>query len=232
MKKYLLGFLCLPGMMFSQILTVSNGASISIENTASISLDGLSLAPSETYVIPEGSTVTLLTDAEEVNGNSSIARVYEASTALSSFTGTVVFAYEDDDLNGITESELVLETLNADGTWTAHSPTVRETGNNTLSYSFAALEFTKITASSENASLTVEEIATNDFVKVYPNPTTDKLIILSKSPQNSILYNVNGQKVLESDRNELNVSELPTGVYLLHTTNTQNQLSTFKIIKK
>ena len=232
MKKYLLGFLCLPGMMFSQILTVSNGASISIENTASISLDGLSLAPSETYVIPEGSTVTLLTDAEEVNGNSSIARVYEASTALSSFTGTVVFAYEDDDLNGITESELVLETLNADGTWTAHSPTVRETGNNTLSYSFTALEFTKITASSENASLTVEEIATNDFVKVYPNPTTDKLIILSKSPQNSILYNVNGQKVLESDRNELNVSELSTGVYLLHTTNTQNQLSTFKIIKK
>lgn len=232
MKKYLLGLLCLPGMMFSQILTVSNGASISIENTASISLDGLSLAPSETYVIPDGSTVTLLTDAEEVNGNSSIARVYEASTALSSFTGTVVFAYEDNDLNGIDEADLVLETLSVDGTWTAHSPTVRETGNNTLSYSFTALEFTKITASSVNASLTVKEIATNDFVKVYPNPTTDKLIIVSKSLQNSILYNVNGQKVLESDRNELNVSELPTGVYLLHTTNTQNQLSTFKIIKK
>ena len=232
MKNYLLGFLCLPGLMFSQILTVSNGASISIENTASISLDGLTFTPSEAYIIPDGSTVTLLTDAEEVNGNKSIARVYEASTALNNFTGTLVFAYADDDLNGIDKTKLVLETQSADGTWTAHSPTVKDATNNTLSYDFTALEFTKITASSEDASLTVEEIAATDFVKVYPNPTTDKLIIVSKNLQKSILYNVSGQSVLESDRNELNVSELPTGIYILHTTNTQNQLSTFKVIKK
>ena len=232
MKNYLLGFLCLPGLMFSQILTVSNGASIKIQNTASISLDGLTFTPSEAYIIPDGSTVTLLTDAEEVNGNKSIARVYEASTALNNFTGTLVFAYADDDLNGIDKTKLVLETQSADGTWTAHSPTVKDATNKTLSYDFTALEFTKITASSEDASLTVEEIATTDFVKVYPNPTTDKLIIVSKNIQKSILYNVNGQKVLESDRNELNVSRLPTGIYLLHTTNAQNQLSIFKIIKK
>jgi len=218
--------------MFSQILTVSNGASIKIQNTASISLDGLTFTPSEAYIIPDGSTVTLLTDAEEVNGNKSIARVYEASTALNNFTGTLVFAYADDDLNGIDKTKLVLETQSADGTWTAHSPTVKDATNNTLSYDFTALEFTKITASSEDASLTVEEIAATDFVKVYPNPTTDKLIIVSKNLQKSILYNVSGQSVLESDRNELNVSELPTGIYILHTTNTQNQLSTFKVIKK
>ena len=232
MKNYLLGFLCLPGLMFSQILTVSNGASIKIQNTASISLDGLTFTPSEAYIIPDGSTVTSLTDAEEVNGNKSIARVYEASTALNNFTGTLVFAYEIDDLNNIDETKLVLETQSADGTWTAHSPTVKDATNKTLSYDFTALEFTKITASSEDASLTVEEIATTDFVKVYPNPTTDKLIIVSKNIQKSILYNVSGQSVLESDRNELNVSELPTGIYLLHTTNSQNQLSTFKVIKK
>tara|TARA_B110000967_G_scaffold93193_1_gene95769 strand:- start:71 stop:769 length:699 start_codon:yes stop_codon:yes gene_type:complete len=232
MKNYLLGFLCLPGLMFSQILTVSNGASIKIQNTASISLDGLTFTPSEAYIIPDGSTVTSLTDAEEVNGNKSIARVYEASTALNNFTGTLVFAYEIDDLNNIDETKLVLETQSADGTWTAHSPTVKDATNKTLSYDFTALEFTKITASSEDASLTVEEIATTDFVKVYPNPTTDKLIIVSKNIQKSILYNVSGQSVLESDRNELNVSELPTGIYLLHITNTQNQLSTFKVIKK
>ena len=218
--------------MFSQILTVSNGASIKIQNTASISLDGLTFTPSEAYIIPDGSTVTLLTDAEEVNGNKSIARVYEASTALNNFTGTLVFAYADDDLNGIDKTKLVLETQSADGTWTAHSPTVKDATNNTLSYDFTALEFTKITASSEDASLTVEEIAATDFVKVYPNPTTDKLIIVSKSLQKSILYNVSGQSVLESNRNELNVSQLPTGIYVLHTTNSQNQLSTFKIIKK
>ena len=91
MKNYLLGFLCLPGLMFSQILTVSNGASIKIQNTASISLDGLTFTPSEAYIIPDGSTVTLLTDAEEVNGNKSIARVYEASTALNNVYGNSCF---------------------------------------------------------------------------------------------------------------------------------------------
>mgnify|MGYP000032031097 FL=1 len=232
MKNYLLVLLCLPGLMFSQALSVSNGASVTIQNTASISLDGLTFTPSEAYIIPDGSTVTLLTDAEEVNGNKSIARVYEASTALNNFTGTLVFAYEIDDLNNIDETKLVLETQSADGTWTAHSPTVKDATNKTLSYNFTALKFTKITASSEDASLTVEEIASADFVKVYPNPTTDKLIIVSKNLKKSILYNVSGQSVLESDRNELNVSQLPIGVYLLHTSNNQNQLSTFKIIKK
>ena len=232
MKKYFLGFLCLPGMMFSQILTVSNGASISIENTASLNLDGLTLAPSDTYVISDANAISVTDTPVVVEGSTSINRVYDASTALSGFTGTITFAYDDDELNDIPEDDLVLETETAEGIWTNH-PAIADETNNTLSYAFAdALEFTRITASSANASLTIVEIAANDFVKVYPNPTTDKLIIVSKNLQKSILYNVSGQKVLESDRNELNVSELPTGVYVLHTTNNQNQLSTFKIIKK
>ncbi len=232
MKNYILGLLCLPGMVFSQILTVSNGASISIENTASLNLAGLTLAPSDTYVISNANAISVTDTPVVVEGNTSVDRVYDASTALSGFTGTITFAYDDDELNDIPEADLVLETLSAEGIWTNHSAIADET-NNTLSYTFAeALEFTRITASSANASLTIVEITANDFVKVYPNPTTDKLIIVSKNLQKSILYNVSGQKVLESDRNELNVSELPTGVYLLHTTNTQNQLSTFKIIKK
>ena len=232
MKKYFLGFLCLPGMMFSQILTVSNGASISIENTASLNLGGLTLAPSDTYVISDANAISVTDTPVVVEGSTSINRVYDASTALSGFTGTITFAYADGELNDIPEADLVLETLSTEGIWTNHAAIADET-NNTLSYAFAdALEFTRITASSANASLTIVEIAANDFVKVYPNPTTDKLIIVSKNLQKSILYNVSGQKVLESDRNELNVSELSTGVYLLHTTNTQNQLSTFKIIKK
>ena len=232
MKKYFLGFLCLPGMMFSQILTVSNGASISIENTASLNLDGLTLAPSDTYVISDANAISVTDTPVVVEGSTSINRVYDASTALSSFTGTITFAYADGELNDIPEDDLVLETETAEGIWTNH-PVIADETNNTLSYAFAdALEFTRITASSANASLTIVEIAANDFVKVYPNPTTDKLIIVSKNLQKSILYNVSGQKVLESDRNELNVSELPTGIYLLHITNTQNQLSTFKVIKK
>ena len=232
MKYYLLGLLCLPGMMFSQILTVSNGASITIENTGSINLDGLTLAPANTYVVDNSNAISITETPIVVEGNTSINRVYYAEMALSGFTGIITFTYEDDELNGIAEADLMLETLNSAGVWSSHVPT-RDSANNTLSYDFSdALEFTRITASSVNATLTVEEIATTDFVTVYPNPTTDKLIIVSENIQNSILYNVNGQNVLESDHNELDVSQLPTGIYLLRTTNKQNQLSTFKIIKK
>ena len=231
MKYTILVLLCVPSMVFSQILTVIDGASIAIENTASISLDGLTIAPSDTYVVTGPNTVSVTNNPVEVNDNSSVNRVYELSAALSGFSGTLVFAYEEDELNGIIESDLVLETLSADGVWNSYEADIDD-ANNTLSYDFTGLEFTKITASSVNASLTVEEIAKNDFVKVYPNPTTDKLIIVSKNIKNTILYNINGQKVLETDHNELNVSQLPIGVYLLHTTNNQNQLSTFKIIKK
>jgi hypothetical protein len=231
MKYTILVLLCVPSMVFSQILTVIDGASIAIENTASISLDGLTIAPSDTYVVTGPNTVSVTNNPVEVNDNSSVNRVYELSAALSGFSGTLVFAYEEDELNGIIESDLVLETLSADGVWNSYVADIDD-ANNTLSYDFTGLEFTKITASSVNASLTVEEIAKNDFVKVYPNPTTDKLIIVSKNIKNTILYNINGQKVLETDRNELNVSQLPIGVYLLHTSNNQNQLSTFKIIKK
>jgi hypothetical protein len=208
MKYFILILLCVPSMVVSQILTVIDGASITGPNTVSVTNNPV-----------------------EVNDNSSVNRVYELSAALSGFSGTLVFAYEEDELNGIIESDLVLETLSADGVWNSYVADIDD-ANNTLSYDFTGLEFTKITASSVNASLTVEEIAKNDFVKVYPNPTTDKLIIASKNIKNSILYNINGQKVLETDRNKLNVSQLPIGVYLLHTTNNQNQLSTFKIIKK
>jgi len=175
-------------------------------------------------------TVSVNNNPLEVNENSSVNRVYGLSTALRDFSGTLFFAYAEDELIGITESDLVLETLSSDGVWNSYEVDVDD-ANNTLSYDFTDLGFTKITASSVNASLTVEEIAKNYFVKVYPNSTTDKLIIASKNIKNTILYNINGQKVLETDRNELNVSQLPIGVYLLHTTNNQDQISTFKIIK-
>ena len=232
MKYYLLGLLCLPCLVFSQILTLSGGSSITIENTASINLDGLTLAPNSTYDILDN-IISLSASPVEVNTNSSIDRVYNTSITLEGYSGTLVFAYEEDELNDIAESDLVIEIEAADGTWTSYQPMILDQDNNTLSYTFdSVLAFSRITASSVNATLTVEEIATNNPIKVYPNPTTNKLIIVSKDIQNSVLYNVNGQIVFESDRSELNVSQLPKGIYLLHTINTHNQLSTFKIIKQ
>ena len=53
MKKHLLllfGFFVTP-FLFSQILTVNSGSSISIASGSSVTLVGLEIAPDDTYVI-------------------------------------------------------------------------------------------------------------------------------------------------------------------------------------
>ena len=47
---HLVGLLACP-FLFSQILTVSSGSSVSISSGSSINLDGLEITPADTYVI-------------------------------------------------------------------------------------------------------------------------------------------------------------------------------------
>ena len=143
------------------------------------------------------------------------------------------FRYLDSELSGIDEAELVLEVLDANDVWNNVVPTSIDDVNNILSYDFTELVgFKQVTASASSATLTIKTETLNDIVRVYPNPTTDKIVIVSNSPQHSTLFNTAGQKILESNALELDVTDLPTGVYLLNLQNTQNQISTFKIIKK
>ena len=114
-----------------------------------------------------------------VGENSSISRVYEASSPLASFSGVISFSYLESELNDIPESNLVLDVLDTNGVWTSVTPNYDQS-NNTLSYDFTNLaSFSKITASSEGSTLSVDPVAIATYVKVYPNPTTDKLFILS-----------------------------------------------------
>jgi hypothetical protein len=84
-----------------------------------------------------------------------------------------------------------------------------------------------------SATLTVKPVLLDGYVRVYPNPTTDFLHIVSNTAQKATLFNTAGQKILETNNaTALDVIDLPSGVYLLNLTNGQNQISTFKIIKK
>ena len=60
MKTYLLllfKFFVSP-FLFSQILTINSGSSVSISSGSSITLDGLEIAPSDTYVISGSNDVS------------------------------------------------------------------------------------------------------------------------------------------------------------------------------
>tara|TARA_B100001057_G_scaffold402682_1_gene414680 strand:- start:7099 stop:7800 length:702 start_codon:yes stop_codon:yes gene_type:complete len=233
MRITLFALLLTSTFSFSQILSVSNGASLTINSNSSVSLDGLELAPSQAYTISAPNSISRSNSPIMVGDNSSISRVYEASSALASFSGVISFSYLESELNDIPESNLVLEVLDTNGIWTSVTPNYDQS-NNTLSYDFTNLaSFSKITASSEGSTLSVDPVAIATSVKVYPNPTTDKLFISSNSPQKAMLFNLAGQMVLESlSTNELNVRDIPNGVYILNLENDAQQTSSFKIIKK
>ncbi|MFV0210668.1 T9SS type A sorting domain-containing protein [Empedobacter falsenii] len=79
--------------------------------------------------------------------------------------------------------------------------------------------------------LGTSEVNTTKF-EVYPNPTTDVINIETKGQvSSSILYNMAGQKVLNSDQKQINVSSLPKGTYILKSTIDGKDV-TKKIIKK
>ena len=220
------------GFGFSQTLSIESGYSISIDAYSSVTIDGLELAPSATYTIAGPNAFDRTSTPIVVGDNSSINRVYTMTEVLSDYLGIVSFSYEESELNGISESDLILEVQDGNGVWNNVIPTINET-DNTLTYDFTELiSFTTVTASSVNATLSVDPIKINDFVKVYPNPATDYLLIKSDLNYQSTLYNVAGQRVMQSNAKTLNVVDLPSGVYLLQLKSENNSISTFKIIKK
>ena len=140
--------------------------------------------------------------------------------------------YEDNELNGIPESELMLEVLGSNEVWTNFTPTIDQ-NNNTLTYDFSSLfGFTAVTASSVNGTLSIEPVFLDGYIKVYPNPAIDRIYIKSDLNLETVIYNTAGQLVLESSEKEINVIGLPAGFYLLRIKSENNKISTFKITKK
>ena len=232
MKHFLFIFLCGFLMSHSQTLSVGSNSSIYINSNSSLSVDGLELAPSAAYTLGPNA-IERSNSPVEVGDNSSINRVYELSAELSDYKGILNFSYLESELNSILEADLVLEVKDVNGDWTAVPASIDE-ANNSLSYDFTELiGFRSVTASDVSATLTVKPVLLDGYVRVYPNPTTDFLHIVSNTAQKATLFNTAGQKILETNNaTALDVIDLPSGVYLLNLQNTQNQISTFKIIKK
>jgi len=235
MKKHLLvlfGLLLSP-LLFSQILTVNSGSSVSIASGSSVTLGGLEIAPSDNYVISGANDVSRSATAVSSGSSSSVSRVYSSSALLSGFTGTLTFTYLDGELNGITESELVLELQSDDDSWTTYVATVDE-GNNTVSYTFNdPVSFKAVTASAADASLNIEEINPDGrSIYVYPNPTADRIYIQADNIIKAELFDLMGRKVKATHQNQIDLSDMNNGSFILQVTTKNNNTQSFKIIRK
>ena len=228
----LFGLLIGP-FIFSQILTVNPGSSVSISSGSSINLDGLEIAPADTYVISGSNDVSRSITAATASGNNSILRVYNTSALLSGFTGTLTFSYLDEELNGINEGDLVMELQADDDSWTTYVGAVDQT-NNTVSYTFTeAVSFKAVTASASGATLTVEDILQpQSGISVYPNPTANRIYIQGENILQAELFDLRGRKVKATTQNQLDLSDTGSGSFILKVTTDNNKTKSFKIIKR
>jgi hypothetical protein len=235
MKKRLLllfGFFVSP-LLFSQILTVNSGSSVSIASGSSVTLGGLDIAPSDTYVISGDNAVSRSASAITAGDNSSVSRVYSTTALLSGFTGTLTFSYLDGELNDIEETDLVLELQADDDSWTSYTGTVDET-NNTVSYTFTdAVSFKAVTASAAGATLTIEDLSSAiSSIYVYPNPTANRIYIQAENITKAALFDLMGRRVHSTNQDQIDLSNISSGSYILQVTTQNNTTQTFKIIKQ
>ena len=235
MKKHLLvlfGLLLSP-LLFSQILTVNSGSSVSIASGSSVTLGGLEIAPSDNYVISGANDVSRSATAVSSGSNSSVSRVYSSSALLSDFTGTLTFSYLEGELNGISEGDLVLELQAEDDSWTSYEATVDEV-NNSVSYTFNdPVSFKAVTASAAGATLTIEDLSpAESSIYVYPNPTANRIYIQADNIIKAELFDLMGRKVKATHQNQIDVSDMNNGSFILQVTTKNNNTQSFKIIKK
>ena len=235
MKKrllFLLGLFVSP-LLFSQILTVNSGSSVSIASGSSVTLGGLEIAPDDTYVISGDNAISRASTPVSSGSNSSVSRVYSSAALLSGFTGTLTFSYLDGELNNIAEGDLVLELQGDDDSWTSYVG-ARDDTNNTVSYTFNdAVSFKAITASAAGATLTIEDLSpAANGIYVYPNPTANRVYIQADNLIKAALFDLMGRKVLETNQDQIDISNMSSGSYILQVTTQNNTTESFKIIRQ
>lgn len=233
MNKLYILFFFTPAFILSQSLTVGLSGNVIIADGATVEVANLALTPSAEYTISGANDLTQSSTAVTSNGNSSISQAHSTTTTLENYLGVVTLKYDDADLNGITEADLVLELQSSDGSWTSYAPSSVDTDNNTISYDFtSAVSFKSITASSSSATLTITDDDLLDNIRVFPNPTMDYINILSPESHNAEIFNSAGQKLISTNKNKIDIRFISNGNYFLKLKDSKNNIKTFTIIKK
>ena len=96
----------------------------------------------------------------------------------------------------------------------------------------SALTDTEVTSLFNNNTLSSSNFQSNNLkLNLYPNPATDLINISLETELKSIeIYSLLGQKVLTSDKNQVNVSNLSKGMYMVRVEDVEGSVSTQKLI--
>jgi hypothetical protein len=214
---------------FSQDLYIGSDSSITILSDATLYVNGLGLEPDADYTINPNTNIKR-SSMPVAKGDVVVRRRIDLTSCLEGYTGTLLFKYEDEEIEGGSEEDLQLELYNTKDALWAHYNATLNTYENTLTYNFASVvNFDTVTLGYKG---TIEIENPNLSIKVYPNPTIDKVFIKYNYPINTILYNALGQLIAKGNRHEIDLSAYQSATYFLIIEDTSNQNTySFKIFK-
>lgn len=231
MNKITLFFLMIFFFSFSLIAQVSVGenGNIEVKSGATIDVAGLEITPISDYNISSGVTIQKSNTSIVLPNGDSMLRSYYMDQALNNLSATLVYNYEDDDMNGITHNAKMV-VVDDSGNSMEYEDT-DETDYQVTSEFQDPTSFSIVTAG--DATLSVETVDGEMSISVFPNPTSSILNINFDGDLNLSIYNMLGQQILETNDKQIDISSFDRGTYILIVQNLESNNSTnFKIIKE
>jgi hypothetical protein len=77
----------------------------------------------------------------------------------------------------------------------------------------------------------LQNVENEETLNVYPNPTSSKLYIQGRLNAKKQILDISGRVLLCTDENEIDISNLNQGIYILQIENKKGNIETRKIVK-
>ena len=157
-----------------------------------------------------------------------MSKSYTAGVSLEGFTGSIMYNYTDEEMNGVTHTAS-LYVMNSNSEWIQYED--EDTEEYTITYAFTdPLEIMAVTAGVQAGLSTIESEIPG--IRIYPNPSSSIVNIDYSEELEVRIFNILGQQVLESNSKTINISNFEKGTYFLITKDENNSITNFKLIKK
>ena len=227
-KNFFILMIIFTSTLAAQVVNVADGNNIIIATGATLDIAGLQLTPSADYTIVGENSVSKGSEVITIDGNESMSKSYTAGVSLEGFTGSIMYNYTDDEMNGVTHTAS-LYVMNSNSEWIQYED--EDTEEYTVTYAFTdPLEIMAVTAGVQAGLSTIESEIPG--IRIYPNPSSSIVNIDYSEELEVRIFNILGQQVLESNSKTINISNFEKGTYFLITKDENNSITNFKLIKK
>ena len=227
-KNFFILMIIFTSTLAAQVVNVAEGNNIIIATGATLDIAGLQLTPSADYSIVGENSVSKGSEIITIDGNESMSKSYTAGVSLEGFTGSIMYNYTDEEMNGVTHTAS-LYVMNSNSEWIQYED--EDSEDYTISYSFTdPLQIKAVTAGVQAGLSTIESEIPG--IRIYPNPSSSIVNIDYSEELEVRIFNILGQQVLESNSKTINISNFEKGTYFLITKDENNSITNFKLIKK